>query len=381
MSGEIWVFIEQSGGRCHPVSIELLGEGRRLADAVGVRLTALVLGADIGDLGQETIEYGADRVIVIDDPALEQYRNFPYSRAIVKLCRHYEPEILLMGATTLGRDLAGTVATNLETGLTADCTALEIDPSNGWLKQTRPAFGGNIMATILCRSRRPQMATIRPRVFKSPQRRNNRRGEIIRWPFGMTEDDIPVKILERIQEAGAPVYLDKAEIIVSGGRGLGGPEGFRELERLAGVLGGTLAASRPAVEAGWIGAEHQVGQTGRTVRPKIYIAVAISGAIQHLVGMQNSDVILAINNNPEAPIFRVATFGLVGDWRRVIPKLTAEFEHRLNGSRPADSETVGVERVADLPKPIDRRPAAEAPVWPGSYAKPTVQPTGRDRSV
>ncbi len=336
--GEVWVFIEQSGGRSHPVSWELLGEGRRLADSLGGGLSALVMGAGIAHLAREAFESGADRVILIDDPVLERYRNHPYARAMTEVCRKYQPQILLVGATTLGRDLAGTVATELETGLTADCTSLEVDQENGLLRQTRPAFGGNIMATILCKDHRPQMATVRPRVFRMPKLQPGRQGEIVLWPLDLTEDEIPTKVLEVVQEAGAPVYLDKAEIIVSGGRGLGGPQGFEELGHLARALGGTLAASRPAVEAGWISAAHQVGQTGQTVRPKIYIAVGISGAIQHLVGMQNSDVIVAVNSDPEAPILRVATYGLVGDWRRIIPKLTSEFERQLNRPRPQEAE-------------------------------------------
>lgn len=373
--GEVWVFIEQSNGRSHPISWELLGEGRRLADSLGGGLTALIMGAGVIHLTEETFEYGADRVILIDDPALERYRNHPYAKGITDVCRKYQPQILLIGATTLGRDLAGTVATDLETGLTADCTSLEVDQENGLLRQTRPAFGGNIMATILCKDHRPQMATVRPRVFRMPRRQPGRRGEIVRWPLDLKEDEIPTKILEVFDEAGAPVYLDKAEIIVSGGKGLGGPGGFEELGRLARVLGGTLAASRPAVEAGWIGAAHQVGQTGQTVRPKIYIAVGISGAIQHLVGMQNSDVIVAINHNPEAPILKVATYGLIGDWRRVVPLLIREFETRLRRPRTSEADPVATEDVSSPKLRIDRSPPAEAPVWPAGYTRP-VTPAG-----
>lgn len=329
----VWVFVEQVGGKPAPVSWELLGEGARLASDLGVELSGIVLGEGVGDLAREAIAHGADRVYVLDDPVFRDYRTEPYAEGIAELARKYRPEIILMGATTLGRDLAGAVATVLETGLTADCTGLAVDPATRLLKQTRPAFGGNIMATILCKERRPQMATVRPRVMVAPERRPDRQGEIIHEHVDISEDDVATKVLRYIDEPGQAVYLDKAEIIVAGGRGLGEAEGFELLEELAGALGGTLGASRGAVDQKWISAEHQVGQTGITVRPKLYIAVGISGAIQHLVGMQTSDVIVAINTDENAPIFRVATFGIIGDYRRVVPALIEQFRARLAGPR------------------------------------------------
>lgn len=327
----VWVFIEQVGGEAAPVSWELLGVGRQLAGALRVELAGVLLGQGVTDLAAEAWTYGAGKVYMVEDPVLGPYRTAPYARALVELVKEYKPEILLLGATSLGRDLAGAVATALGTGLTADCTSLTIDPETRLLEQTRPAFGGNVMATILCRRHRPQMATVRPRVMPLPSRQEGRQGELVRVQINFNENEAGVRaeVIEVIEEKGKSVYLDRAEIIVAGGRGLGARENFRLLEELAGVLGGTLGASRAAVEDGWLPPEYQVGQTGTTVRPKVYFAVGISGAIQHLVGMQTSDVIVAINNDPEAPIFKVATYGIVGDFREVVPALTAAFRRQL----------------------------------------------------
>lgn len=326
----IWVFLEQTGGQVAPVSFELLGAGCRLADALGVDLSGVLLGHNIAPIASEAIVYGADIVYVIDDPILEKYRTKPYMQGVVSAVRKYRPEIMLIGASTLGRDLAGAVATELRTGLTADCTGLEVDAETRLLHATRPTFGGNLMATILCPEKRPQMATVRPRVMDIPPRDPSRRGRIVLEKLEVREEDIGTKLLEfipdeKIEEAN----LEYADVIVSGGRGMGGGENFHLLRELAQLLGGEVGASRAAVEAGWIDVSHQVGQTGKTVRPKLYIAVGISGAVQHLVGMQGSDVIVAINKDPHAPIFDVATYGIVGDLFQIVPAMVKELRERL----------------------------------------------------
>jgi len=329
----VWVWVEQFNGQAAPVSWEMLGQGRVLADQLGTHghaplLTACVLGENVSALAQQAIAYGADRVFLADDPTLRDYRTEPYARVLVDLVRRHKPEIMLFGASSRGRDLAGSVATPLHTGLTADCTGLEIDPETGLLRQTRPAYGGNIMATILTPNHRPQMATVRHRVFEMPTPNPARQGEIVRVPATLREDEIACKLVEFIREAD-DVNLAEARIIVAGGAGVGSSEGFEPLRELARVLGGALGASRAAVDAGWIPYAHQVGQTGRTVRPDLYIACGISGAIQHLAGMKTARVIVAINNNPEAPIFSVATYGIVGDLSQVVPALTDEFRNKL----------------------------------------------------
>ncbi len=329
----VWVLVEQTAGEGAPVSWELMGVGTKLASELGVPLEAVVLGDGVEHLAGEAIAYGAKKVYLVDDPVLATYRTYPYTRATVDLVRKYRPEILLMGATTFGRDLSGAVATELETGLTADCTRLEVDPETRLLKQTRPAFGGNVMATIICKKHRPQMATVRPRVMEMPKKDGSRSGEVVREDLFLAEDEIGTWVLETIEEKGKAVYLDKAEVIVAGGKGLGDAANFELLKELADVLGGTLGASRAAVDAGWISAEHQVGQTGITVRPKVYFAIGISGAVQHLVGMQTSDVIVAINNDPKAPIFKVATYGIIGDLFEIVPALTREFKAKLSSPR------------------------------------------------
>lgn len=325
----IWVFLEQTGGQITPVSFELLGAGRRLADTLGVELSGVLLGYHVASLAGEAIAYGADLVYLIDDPILEKYRTRPYMQGVVSLVRKYRSEIMLIGASTLGRDLAGAVATELRTGLTADCTGLEIDPETRLLHATRPTFGGNLMATILCPQKRPQMATVRPRVMDIPPRDPSRKGRVVSEELKLKEKDVATKLLEFIpDEKIEEVNLEYADVIVSGGKGMGGPENFHLLRELAQLLGGEVGASRAVVEAGWIDVSHQVGQTGKTVRPKLYIAVGISGAVQHLVGMQGSDVIVAINNDPHAPIFNVATYGIVGDLFQIVPTLVKELRKR-----------------------------------------------------
>ena len=317
----IWVFVEQQERQVHPVSWELLGAAKRLsADLPGSVVEAVLPGHQIADLAPQAFHYGASRVYVIDSPVLEIYRNLPYAVAVSQLVMQYRPEIFLIGATTLGRDLAGSIATRVGTGLTADCTELAIDPAQRILAATRPTFGGNLMATILCRRHRPQMATVRPRVLPMPDPILDATGEVITVPFDMREEDVPVKRLRLIRAEEQP-NIEYADVLVAGGRGVGGPEGFALLEELANALGGMVAASRPVVDAGWMDAGRQVGQTGKTVRPKLYIAAGISGAVQHRVGMSGADVILAINTDPNAPIFQIATLGIVGDLYEVIPAL------------------------------------------------------------
>lgn len=325
----VWVWVEQYNHQAGSISWEMMGEGRKLADKRGSSLTACVLGYQAEEIARQAIAYGADRVFLVDDPTLEVYRTDPYARILVELVKKYQPEIFLLGASTRGRDLAGAVATYIRTGLTADCTGLEIEGETNLLLQIRPAFGGNIMATIKCPDYRPQMATVRHHVFETPQPDESRSGQIIREPAVLTEDRIASKVLDLIVEKNE-VNLADAKIIVSGGRGLKGPEGFAILHELAGVLGGAVGASRAAVDAGWISYAHQVGQTGRTVRPDLYLACGISGAIQHQAGMRTSKVIVAINKDPEAPIFQIADYGIVGDLFTVVPALTRALKRRLN---------------------------------------------------
>ena len=319
----VWVFIEQTGGEPAQVSWELLGAGTELARTLGVELCSVVIGDGVEDLCRESFSYGAARSYLVDDPIYQHYRTEPYYKAICHLVRKHKPEIVLMGATGLGRDLAGAVATDLQTGLTADCTGLDIDDRR-FLLQTRPAFGGNIMATILTESTRPQMSTVRPHVMPLPARDVSRRGEIIRETVPGKEADFAVKVLEIIDNRKeGDVDVAAADVIISGGRGMCAKENFSILQELADELDGVVGCSRGAVEAGWMPAERQVGQTGKTVRPRIYFACGISGAIQHLVGMQDSDVIVAINRDKQAPIFEVANYGIVGDVLRIIPALTS----------------------------------------------------------
>jgi electron transfer flavoprotein alpha subunit len=327
----VWVYVEHERGKVANVSFELLGEGRKLADAVGCRLCGMLL-CDSGDtdrFAKEAIAYGAEKVYVMESSLLKQYRTDPFASGAVALIRKHKPEIVLFGATTQGRDFAGCVATTIEAGLTADCTGLDIDPESKLLRQTRPAFGGNIMATILDYPQyKPQMSTVRPKVFAMPSRSDGNKGEVIKESLPMTEEQVRTKIVDFVKGAEG-VNLVDAEVIVSGGRGLGGGENFKVLRELADVLKAALGASRAAVDAGWIPYEHQVGQTGRTVRPKIYFACGISGSIQHMAGMKTSDIIVAINKDPEAPIFKIATYGIVGDLFTVVPALVEEFKKRL----------------------------------------------------
>ncbi len=315
----VWVFAEQREGAVASVAFELLGAGRRLAGELGVELSAVLLGADESQ-AQELIRWGADRVYHCDDRALSSFNDEPYARVLSSLIDEHKPEIVLAGATPIGRSFIPRVAARLRTGLTADCTSLEIDKETQNLQQIRPAFGGNIMAAILCPNNRPQIATVRPRVMKRNEYAASRAGEILKVKASDLNSN--TKVLETVKEvSGLAVNLQEAAIIVSGGRGLGDPKGFEMLTELAELLDGTVGASRAAVDEGWIPHRHQVGQTGKTVCPKLYIACGISGAVQHLVGMQSSDIIIAINKNPDAPIFGVATYGIVGDVYEIVPLL------------------------------------------------------------
>lgn len=320
----VWVFAEQRNGKLMGTAFELLGEGRKLADKLGVELSALLLGSNVAGLTDELIHYGADRVILADHPELKLYTTDGYTKVIADLVNSKKPEIILIGATNIGRDLGPRIAARLDTGLTADCTKLEIDEEQMILLQTRPAFGGNIMATIITPKHRPQMSTVRPGVMKKMAPDSTRKGIVEKVEVALSKKDIRTIIKEVVKSAKQAVNLIDAEIIVSGGRGLGGPEGFKLIEELANELGGVVGSSRAAVDSGWISQDHQVGQTGKTVRPKIYIACGISGAIQHLAGMQSSDCIIAVNKNPDAPIFDVADYGIVGDLYKVIPMMVEE---------------------------------------------------------
>ncbi len=325
----VWVFAEQNNNKAEPVVYELLGEGRKLADKLGEKLCVVLLGSDVKGEAAKLITYGADIVYLVEDKLLLSFQEDPYSKVFVKLIEDEKPDIILIGATSIGRSLAPKIATRVETGLTADCTGLEIDLDEKLLLQTRPAFGGNIMATIICPDNRPQMATVRHKVMKKAIQNSAHKGEIVAKKFEKSFLGSRTKIIKFVEEVSKTVNLAEADIIVSGGRGIGGPENFKIIEELAKVLGGAVGASRAAVDAEWIPYSHQVGQTGRTVCPKLYIACGISGAIQHLVGMQSSNIIVAINKDPLAPIFKVATYGIEGDLFEVVPALTEEFKKIL----------------------------------------------------
>lgn len=324
----VWVFGEQKEGTPASVTLELLGEGRKLANSLGVDLSVVLMGEDMENTARTLISYGADKVYMVDHPSLKNYNDESYTDIFVQLISKYKPEIVLMGASTYGRSLAPRVSSRINTGLTADCTGLEIDPEKKILLQTRPAFGGNLMATIICPNHRPQMSTVRPKVMKASEPDACRVGEIIK-PDVTIPEDTSVKVKEVVSNICEMVNLTEADIIVSAGRGIADPKNLKVIEDLARVLGGAVGASRAVVDAGWIDYSHQVGQTGKTVGPKVYFACGISGAIQHLAGMSSSDTIIAINKNPEAPIFKVATFGIVGDVLEVVPALVSEFKSRL----------------------------------------------------
>ncbi|SHJ59090.1 electron transfer flavoprotein subunit alpha/FixB family protein [Paramaledivibacter caminithermalis] len=320
----VFVFVEQRQGEIQRVSLELIGKGREIADKLGEKVVAVILGNNIVDKTKTLIHYGADEVLYVDDPALDIYMTEPYTKALTQVINLKKPEIFLIGATAIGRDLAPRVSARIHTGLTADCTSLDIDDETRNLLMTRPAFGGNIMATIICPDHRPQMSTVRPGVMPLFEKDENREGHIEEVKVEFTKEDMNVEILEVVKETKQKINIEDAKILVSGGRGIGKPENFEVLKELAAGLDGQVSASRAVVDAGWIDRDHQVGQTGKTVRPDLYIACGISGAIQHIAGMEESEFIVAINKDAEAPIFEVADVGIVGDLNKVIPALIEE---------------------------------------------------------
>ncbi|MBE5913811.1 MAG: electron transfer flavoprotein subunit alpha/FixB family protein [Pseudobutyrivibrio ruminis] len=327
------IFAQQVDNKLSSIAFELIGKAHELAADLGTDVTAVVLGSNIANLADELGEYGADKVVVIDDPALETYRTEPYAQALTAYINEYKPEIMLVGATAIGRDLGPTVSARVKTGLTADCTSLEIgdfplqaregqEQKHNQLLMTRPAFGGNTIATIACPDNRPQMATVRPGVMQKLEKQAGRKAEVINFKPELKENNRFVEILNVVKNVATTVDIMDAKILVSGGRGVGSPENFKLLDDLAEVLGGTVSCSRAVVDAGWKPKDLQVGQTGKTVRPNVYFAIGISGAIQHTAGMEESDIIIAINKDETAPIFDVADYGIVGDLNKIVPALT-----------------------------------------------------------
>ena len=325
----VFTFAQQVDNEITPVSFELIGKGKELAADIGCDVTAVLLGHGVADLADELAAYGADRVIVVDAPELEVYTTEPYVHAFVDIINKYKPEICLFGATAIGRDMAPRVSARVHTGLTADCTKLEINPDDKGLMMTRPAFGGNIMATILCSEHRPQMSTVRPGVMQKLPRDDSHKAEVINETVDGLADHVNVEVLEVVKAVAEKMNIQDAKVLVSGGRGMGSPENFKMLEDLADVLGGTIACSRPCVDNGWLPKDRQVGQTGQTVRPNVYFACGISGAIQHLAGMEESDIIIAINKDESAPMIAAADYGIVGDALKIVPLLTEALKKEL----------------------------------------------------
>ncbi len=318
----IMVFIEQRDNVVQKVSMELLGKGRELADTLGVGVTAAVLGHNIENLAQDLIAHGADKVVMVDHEMLKLYVTEPYTKALFSIVQEEKPEIVLFGATSIGRDLAPKVSARVHTGLTADCTSLEIEEETRNLLMTRPAFGGNIMATIICPDFRPQMSTVRPGVMQKMAADHSRTGTVVKHDAGLVASDMNVEILEYVKETKAKANIEEAGILISAGRGVGSKENIEPLFELSNTIGGLVSGSRAVIDLGWLDKDRQVGQTGKTVRPDVYFACGISGAIQHIAGMEESEFIIAINKNPEAAIFEVADLGIVGDVGKVVPLVT-----------------------------------------------------------
>ncbi len=325
----ILVITEMNNGEIHGVTYELLNKARELAEKKNILVMCAIAGDNVENKTEELIKRGADKVIYIQDERLKHYIATTYANIFTDVVNHYKPEIVLAASTTMGRSLLPRMAVKLHTGLTADCTELEIDEKDGKLLQTRPAVGGSIMATIVCPNHRPQMATVRHKVFKEAERDESRNGEVEKFEMKDQYIDLLTVFKNFVHDDSQTVNLADADIIVSGGRGMKGPENFNIIEELANVLGGAVGASRPVIDEGWLPYSHQVGQTGKTVSPKLYIAIGISGAIQHLAGMKSSDVIIAINKDPNAPIFQVADYGIVGDLFEIVPKLTKKLKEIL----------------------------------------------------
>ena len=333
----VYVFAQQVDNEVSGIAYELLGKARELAEPLKTDVTAVLIGSGVKGLADNLAEYGADKVIVVDDPELKDYRTEPYAHALASVINEYKPEIMLVGATAIGRDLGPTVSARVATGLTADCTVLDIgdfplqpvpgkedEQLHNQLLMTRPAFGGNTIATIACPYNRPQMATVRPGVMQKIEPKKGAKAEVIEYNPGFTKNDRYVEIKEVVKAVSDIKDIMDAKILVSGGRGVGSPENFKILEDLAAAIGGQVSCSRAVVDSGWKPKELQVGQTGKTVRPNVYFAIGISGAIQHVAGMEESDIIIAINKDEDAPIFDVADFGIVGDLNKIVPKLTEE---------------------------------------------------------
>ncbi|MDE7365893.1 MAG: electron transfer flavoprotein subunit alpha/FixB family protein [Lachnospiraceae bacterium] len=336
----VYVFAQQVDNEISGIAFELIGKGKDLAKDLGTDVTAVLIGSNVKGLADELAAYGADKVIVVDDPELKDYRTEPYTHALASVIQEYKPEIMLVGATAIGRDLGPRVSARIHTGLTADCTQLEIgdfpinpipgkEQLHNQLLMTRPAFGGNTIATIACPNHRPQMATVRPGVMQKAPKTEGAKAEVIEFNPGFTPDNKYVEILEVVKAVSDTVDIMDAKILVSGGRGVGSAENFKMLQDLADVLGGTVSCSRAVVDSGWMPKDLQVGQTGKTVRPNVYFAIGISGAIQHVAGMEESDIIIAINKDDTAPIFDVADYGIVGDLNKIVPALTESLKAEM----------------------------------------------------
>ena len=336
----VYVFAQQVDNELSGIAFELLGKAKDLAKDLNTDVTAILIGYQVKNLADELAAYGADKVIVVDDPELKEYRTEPYTHAMASVINEYKPDIVLVGATAIGRDLGPRVSARVATGLTADCTVLEIgdfpinpipnqEQKHNQLLMTRPAFGGNTIATIACPDNRPQMATVRPGVMQKIDRIDGAKAEVIEFNPGFTPDNKYVEILEVVKSVKDTVDIMDAKILVSGGRGVGSAENFKILQDLADVLGGTVSCSRAVVDSGWMERDYQVGQTGKTVRPNLYFAIGISGAIQHVAGMEESDIIIAINKDADAPIFDVADYGIVGDLNKIVPALTAALKNEI----------------------------------------------------
>ena len=336
----VYIYAQQVDNKLSDIAFELVGKAKELAADLNTEVTAVLLGSNVKALATELGEYGADKVIVVDNPALETYRTEPYAQALVSVINEYKPEIMLVGATAIGRDLGPTVSARVKTGLTADCTKLEIgdfpinampgqEQKHNQLLMTRPAFGGNTIATIACPDNRPQMATVRPGVMQKIEPIKGAKAEVINYNPGFTKNNKYVEIQDIVKAVGTVENIMDAKILVSGGRGVGSAENFQMLKDLADVLGGMVSCSRAVVENGWLAQDYQVGQTGKTVRPNVYFAIGISGAIQHVAGMEESDIIIAINKDADAPIFDVADYGIVGDLKKIVPALTEALKAEL----------------------------------------------------
>ena len=333
----VYVYAQQVDNEISSIAFELLGKAKELAAVLSTDVTAVLIGSGVKELADQLAEYGADKVIVVDNPELKDYRTEPYTHALASVINEYKPDIMLVGATAIGRDLGPRVSARVQTGLTADCTVLEIgdfplnpipnqEQKHNQLLMTRPAFGGNTIATIACPNNRPQMATVRPGVMQKIEPVAGAKAEVIEYNPGFTPNNKYVEILDVVKEISNAVDIQDAKILVSGGRGVGSPENFKILDDLAAAIGGTVSCSRAVVDSGWKPKELQVGQTGKTVRPNVYFAIGISGAIQHTAGMEESDIIIAINKDENAPIFDVADYGIVGDLNKIVPKLTEELQ-------------------------------------------------------